>query len=117
MVLDAVTAPEVPVAVSTANLKAADVPPPGAGLKMVTSATPTVARSAAVREAVNCEMLTKVVGRGEPFQFTTAPGAKFVPLMVSEMAPEFAWVSTGVRLATPGTTAEIVREPAPTALL
>src|SRR5437867_7332672 len=93
-----------------ANLKAADVPPPGPGLKMVTSAKPTAAKSTAGMETVSCEVLTKVVERAEPFQLTIAPGTKSLPLMVSDTAPEFARVSAGERLATAGTTAEMVRE-------
>jgi hypothetical protein len=39
--------------------------------------------SAAVIAAVSCVALTKVVGRGEPFQLTTRPLAKPVPVTVS----------------------------------
>ena len=49
------------------NTCGALVPPPGAGLKTVTLAAPAVAKSAVVRTAVSCELLTKVVARGEPF--------------------------------------------------
>jgi len=38
--------------------------------------------SAAVMAAVSCVALTKVVGRGEPFQLTARPFAKFVPFTV-----------------------------------
>jgi hypothetical protein len=39
--------------------------------------------SAGVMAAVSCVALTKVVGRGEPFQLTVRPLAKFVPFTVS----------------------------------
>jgi hypothetical protein len=46
---------------------------------------PSDAVSAAVIAAVTCVVLTKVVGRGEPFQFTTAPLANPAPFTVSVM--------------------------------
>ena len=49
----------------------------------VIAAVPGNAVSAAVIAAVSCVALTKVVGRGEPFQFATSPFTKFVPLTVS----------------------------------
>lgn len=44
---------------------------------------PRNAVSAAVMLAVSCVALTKVVGRGEPFQLTTSPFANPVPVTVS----------------------------------
>jgi hypothetical protein len=44
-----------------------------------TVAVPGEAVSAYVMAALSCVALTKVVGRGEPFQFTTSPFTKFVP--------------------------------------
>ena len=38
--------------------------------------------SAAVISAVSCEALTRVVGRGEPFQLMLSPSAKPVPVTV-----------------------------------
>jgi hypothetical protein len=52
-------------------------------LDTVMFTVPTAAVSAAVIAAVTCVALTKVVGRGEPFQFTTTPLPKPVPLTVS----------------------------------
>jgi len=43
---------------------------------------PEKAVSVAVIAAVSCVALTNVVGRGDPFQFTTTPFAKFVPFTV-----------------------------------
>ena len=54
-----------------------------AAFETVIAAVPGNAVSAAVIAAVSCVALTNVVGRGEPFQFTTSPLTKFVPLTVS----------------------------------
>jgi len=64
-----------------------DVPPPGAGLKAVTFAVPAVATSLAGMVAVSTVLETKVVGRSLPFQRTTAPLTKFVPVMVRVNPP------------------------------
>ena len=55
-------------------------------LDTVTVAGPGKAVSVADITAVSCVALTKVVWRGEPFQFTTSPfGTKFVPFTVRVM--------------------------------
>lgn len=72
-----------PVGLVTGRKTTLDVPPPGVGLTTVTETVPGVAMSEARMIACNCEALTKVVGRGLPFQFTTAPGANPVPFRVS----------------------------------
>ena len=55
-------------------------------LDTVTAAGPGKAVSVAEIAAVSCVALTKVVWRGEPFQFTTSPfGTKFVPFTVRVM--------------------------------
>jgi hypothetical protein len=60
-----------------------DVPPPGPAVTTVTVAVVGEAMSAAAIAAVNCELLTKVVGLGLPFQFTTEePETKPVPVTV-----------------------------------
>src|SRR4030095_14014808 len=59
-----------------------EVPPPGLGLNTVTEAVLAVAMSEAKMLAVNCELLTKVVVRSLPFQFTTEPGTKPVPFTI-----------------------------------
>jgi hypothetical protein len=62
------------------------VPDPLEPETVIATAPAPVARnavSAAEIVAVICVELTKVVGRGEPFQLTTRPGAKPVPVTVS----------------------------------
>ena len=55
-------------------------------LDTVTVAGPGKAVSMAEIAAVSCVALTNVVGRGEPFQFTTSPfGTKLLPFTVSVM--------------------------------
>src|SRR5262245_30901710 len=61
-----------------------DVPPPGLGLTTVTEAVPAVAMSELKMLAANCELLTNVVARALPFQFTTDPNTKPVPSTVRE---------------------------------
>jgi hypothetical protein len=57
-----------------------DVPPPG--LDTVTSAVPALATSVARMVALNCELLTKVVARALPFQFTVEPLTNPLPFTV-----------------------------------
>jgi hypothetical protein len=52
-------------------------------LLTVTGDVPWNAASADVSSAVSCVALTKVVPRGDPFQLTTDPFTKFVPVTVS----------------------------------
>src|SRR5579863_3699642 len=61
-------------------------PTGGFGLNTVTEAVPTVAISAAVMVAVNCEALTNVVVRLPPFHCTTAVFSKLLPFTVSVKA-------------------------------
>jgi hypothetical protein len=65
------------------NGTGSEVPPPGGGLKTVTWAVPGVAMSLAKMAAVSTELLTKLVGRSDPFQRTTDAGTKREPLSVS----------------------------------
>jgi len=58
-------------------------PDAAVGLDTVTTAAPGKAVSAAVIAAVICVALTNVVVRGEPFQLTTDPATKFVPVTTS----------------------------------
>ena len=78
------------------NVTAPDSPPPGVGLKTVTFAVPAVAMSLAGMAAVSWVLETKVVGRGLPFQRTTAPLTKFVPVMVRVNPPLPATVVDGL---------------------
>jgi|SRR5690242_4487220 len=59
--------------------RAEDVPPPGVGLKTVTRLLPRDCKSVAGIVAVSWKLPTKVVGRGEPFHWTTDPGTKLEP--------------------------------------
>jgi hypothetical protein len=52
-------------------------------LETVTPAIPWNAVSADDSATVSCVTLTKVVGRGDPFQLTTKPFTKFVPFTVN----------------------------------
>src|SRR5438874_7286086 len=60
-----------------------DEPPPGLGFITVIEPVFAVAMSDARMLAVNCELLTKVVVRALPFQFTEAPETNPVPFTVS----------------------------------
>src|SRR5437868_13069544 len=64
-----------------------DVPPPGVGLRTVTTPTPALATSAAWRFALSSKLLTNVVVRLEPFQRTTELGTKSTPVTLSTKAP------------------------------
>jgi hypothetical protein len=55
-------------------------------LDTVMATVPANAVSAGVIVAVSCVALTKVVGRGDPFQLTTRPFTKSVPFTVSVKA-------------------------------
>jgi hypothetical protein len=52
-------------------------------LDTVIAAVPWRALSVAEIAAVSCVALTNVVGRGDPFQFTTSPVTKSVPFTVN----------------------------------
>src|SRR3981081_4714676 len=58
------------------------MPPPGRGLTTVIVAVVGVAISAAVSAAVNFALFTNVVGLALPFQLTTEPETKPVPVTV-----------------------------------
>jgi hypothetical protein len=62
---------------------ALDRPPPGPGLNALTEAVLGRTMSLAEMEAVSCVLLTKDVGRTDPFHCTTEPGTKFEPFTVN----------------------------------
>src|SRR5205085_10336419 len=72
-------------------------PPPGAGLNTETCAVPALAMSLAGICALTCVALTKVVARLSPFQRTTEPLTKFVPVTVKVKAALPAMADFGVR--------------------
>jgi len=74
------------VGLSIVKVWAADVPPPGVGVETVTEAVPALLRSLAGTTAVSCVLLTYVVDRAAPFQFTVELLRKFVPVTVSGKA-------------------------------
>ena len=77
-------------------------PPPGAGLNTRTLAGPAAAMSVAGITAVNCVLVTKVVGLSESFHRTTDPLTKFVPVTVRTKAGEPAVAVEGLRLVIVG---------------
>src|SRR6266850_3991819 len=86
----------------TVNVCAAEVPPPGAGVRTVRLAVPAAAMSAAVIAAVSWMVLTKVVVRAAPFHCTVVePFTNPVPLTVSVK-------DTPTTVALAGTSAVIV---------
>jgi hypothetical protein len=65
------------------NVKAPEVPPPGAGFETVTTAEPAEAMSVVVIAACKLVLETKVVARALPFHTTVEDETKFVPVTVS----------------------------------
>ena len=77
---------EVAAGCVSENGSALELVPAFAPDTVIATAATLVARdavSAGVIAAVSCVALTNVVGRGEPFQFTTSPGANPVPFTVN----------------------------------
>ena len=64
------------------NVCEALVPPPGKGVKTVTGTVPADEIFAAGTFAVNCVGLIKVVASDTPFQLTTEPLIKLLPVIV-----------------------------------
>jgi len=71
------------VGAETPKNRTFDVPPPGVGFETVTEAVAAVAIFEAGTAAVTCELLTKVVVRGVPFQFTNDPETNPTPFTFS----------------------------------
>ena len=97
-----VTSASNPVSGLTLNFAALLMPPPGVGLKTVTSNIPSAARSVSGITAINCVAETNVVTRAVPFQRTTDVGTKFVPVTVSINAGSPLKAAFGLRLVTVG---------------
>jgi hypothetical protein len=70
--------------------------PPDTVIATAPGSVPRKAVSCSVIAAVSCVALTTVVGRGEPFQLTTSPSAKPVPVTV-KVRP--VWLQYGVLFA------------------
>ena len=68
---------------SIENVRAPDVPPPGAGVKTATFAVPTATRSLAGIDAWIVVVFTTVVGRSLPFHRTTEKPSNPLPVRVS----------------------------------
>lgn len=78
------------------NVATFDVPPPGAALTTVTEGVPAVVSNGAEAVNVSSVALTKVVATGKPFQFTTDPATKFVPVTVTATSAEPARAVLGL---------------------
>ena len=90
----------------TVKFTSFDTPPPPlteGGLKTVTLEMPPCATSAGDNCAVSCVAFTVVVGRSPPFQRTTEPLTKFVPLTVRTNAALPADVDAGASVVNVGT--------------
>jgi hypothetical protein len=74
---------------TTLRVAAVDVPPPGAAFTAVIARVPAADTSAAVRDALTCVELVKVVVRDAPFTSITVVGTNPVPVTVTtaETAP------------------------------
>jgi hypothetical protein len=96
-----------------------ELPPPGLGLTTVTEAVDALAMSDSRTAAVNWKLLTKVVGRGLPFQFTTEAETNPAPFTVRvNPAPPGAvasgtsgWFVNGTGFCAMAAPANTVRKP------
>src|SRR5438093_10787176 len=86
-----------------------DVPPPGGALTPVTCGVPATGTSAAATVTVSCVADTYVVERAVPFQRTTEPATKFVPVTVSVNCGAPAWIRLGLSPVVAGTGFVIVK--------
>ena len=82
---------------SIVKFRAADVPPPGAGVVTVTIAIPAVATSAELIEPCRVVDETKVVVRVDPFHCTTEEEIKLDPFTVRVKAADPATAELGLR--------------------
>lgn len=79
------------------------VPPPGRGVNTVTAGLPATAIFDAGTVAVNCVGLMNVVASGAPFQFTTEPLIKLLPVTVSVKPAVPATAVVGLMAVAAGT--------------
>src|SRR5216683_1020825 len=70
-------------AAMTANVRGAEVPPPGAGVTTVMESVPAAVRSDAGMTAVSCVPPLKVVGMAVPLKSAVEPETKLVPVRVT----------------------------------
>jgi hypothetical protein len=89
-------------------LRALDGKLTGGGLTTVMGKLPKPAISVAEIRAVNVVELVNVVGWATPFQLTTAPLAKPVPLTVNVKAGSPATAVSGARFVTDGVTVTLL---------
>lgn len=87
-----------------------DVPPAGPVLKTLTCAVPAVATSLPGIEACNVVLFAKPVVRSEPFQRTTEPEIKPLPLTVRVKASPPTMLLEGDREVSAGTGLPITRD-------
>src|SRR2546422_609204 len=92
----------------TLELAVVEGPPPGEGLKTVTVELPALEMSLAGIEAVSWLALMNAVARFAPFQRTTDPETKLLPLTVRLNAAPPATADMGLRLLMLGTGFEVV---------
>ena len=88
------------------NVRLLDKPPPPvleAGLKTVTVTLPVLVTSLAAIAALICVWLINVVVRLAPFQRTTAPFTKLLPLTCNVNAALPAAILPGIKLTSTGT--------------
>jgi hypothetical protein len=93
-----------------------DVPPPGPGLTTAIVAVLGVAMSDAVIAAFSFEELTNVVARGPPFQYTTDPETKPMPVTVMVKAGPPGAVDAGTIGSRCGTGLGVVARVDPAAM-
>lgn len=92
----------------TLKIRALDGKLTGGGLATVMGKLPKPTISVAGIRAVNVVELVNVVGRATPFQLTTAPLAKPVPLTVNVKAGSPVTAVSGARFVTDGVTVTLL---------
>jgi len=86
-----------------ANVRAPELPPPGAGFTTVSCAVPCAAMSVAGNIAATCVGLTRMVARSFPFHWMVELGTKPLPKTLSPNAPLPARAFAGARKDALGT--------------